>query len=318
MATSRNWTKLDAQVARSLQALESAAGRRILVAYAQALKDVSNEMAKLYTKVNTPDGKLTLAEMTKYNRNSTLEKNLSQIMNDNYKIVAGELRRLPAEMYNESFFRYGWAFDQNSGVSLSWGTVNQEAIKAISTNPLDLIAKNTLRVTTRNRIRTSITSGLIQGKTFPQMMKQIRSAMGNNAFEAMRIARTEAQRAQSEGTLANYQQAVSQGVRGRDVWDATLDGDTRSSHRILDGKKRPDKGFWTVLHNGELLKVIAPLTSGKASFDIQCRCRLRFEVEGYAPQLRRTRDAGIVPYVTYDEWKPNLNNKGKFKRPSRR
>jgi len=275
-------------------------------------------MSKLYAKVTTEGGKLTLAEMTKYNRFNSLDKDIARIMDKNYKIVAGELQRLPAEMYDEAYFRYGWAFDQNAGVSLSWGTVSEDQLAAISGNRLGLIAKDTLPVVTRNRIRTSISQGLIQGKSFPQMMRDVRGAMGNNAYEAMRIARTEAGRAAAEGTEAIYDRARENGINGNDIWDATLDGDTRPSHKALDGKPRPKSGVWSVFHNGSMVDAPRPLASGIASFDIMCRCRLRFQVEGYEPQLRRTRDAGLVPYVTYENWKPNLNNAGRFKRPSRR
>ncbi len=310
---SRSWNKLDIQVQTALNAIEGATERAILVAYAQALKDLRFQMSKLYEKVTTPDGKLTLAEMTKYNRYNTLDKKIAEIMGENYKIVVGEISRLPSEMYDAAYFRYGWAFDQNSGVSLSWGTISQDQLRAIASNPLDLIAKDTLPVVTRNKIRSSVTSGLLQGKTYPQMMRDIRAAMGNNAYQAMRIARTEGQRAAAEGTEAIYDRARENGIQGVDIWDATLDGDTRPSHQHLDGQPRPKSGVWTVLHNGEMVSAPRPLASGVASFDINCRCRLRFQVEGYEPQIRRTRDQGIIPYTTYDEWKPRLSN-GRYAR----
>jgi len=291
----------------------SASERRILIAYANSLKEIRNKMGRLYEKLKDPDGKLTLAEMTKYNRYNTLDKEITGIMNNNYKIVAGELKRIPPEMYDASYFRYGWAFDQNSQVSLTWGPVDEAAMKAVASNPLDLISKNTLAVTTRNRIRTSVHQGLLQGKSYTRMMRDIRAAMANNTYEAMRIARTEGQRAVSEGTMANYERAEKNGVSGYDVWDATLDGDTRPSHQTLDGKRRPASGLWTVMHNGELVSTPGPLMAGPASFVINCRCRLRYVVEGYEPRIRRTRDQGIIPYVSYSEWRPDLSKAGKYK-----
>jgi hypothetical protein len=312
---SRSWSRLDKQVQAALANLATRSERRILIAYAEALKAIRFKMGKLYDKLKDPDGKLTLAEMTKYNRYNALDKEISRIMRDNYRVVAGELKRLPPEMYNESFFRYGWAFDQNSGVSLTWGPVNQDALKAISENPLDLIARNTLATTTRNRIRRSVSQGLLQGKSYPRMMRDIRAAMGNNVYEAMRIARTEGQRAMSEATAAVYERAQRNGIEGTEVWDATLDGRTRPSHQALDGKPRPSSGYWTVLHEGELLSTSGPLMSGVPSFDIHCRCRLAFEVEGYSPQVRRSREDGVIPYTTYDEWDKNKNERGKFEPP---
>ena len=299
-----SWNSLDSQVQAALRKTMSASERRILVAYSQSLKEIRGKMGRLYEKLKDPDGKLTLAEMTKYNRYNSLDKEITGIMNKNYKIVVGELNRLSPEMYDEAYFRYGWAFDQHTQVALSWGVVDEATLKAIAENPLDLISKNTLATTTRNRIRTSVHQGLLQGKSYTRMMRDIKSVMANNTYEAMRIARTEGQRAVTEGTMANYEQAEKDGVEGVQVWDATLDGKTRPSHQRLDGQPRPASGYWTVMHNGELLSTTGPLMSGVASFDIHCRCRLRYEIDGYAPQLRRTRSEGVVPYVSYDEWRP--------------
>ena len=309
---SRRWADLDAQVQRALGALESQTERRILLAYAQSLKDIRTEMGRLYEKLKTPDGKLTLAEMTKYNRLNTLEGNITEIMRDSNKIVLKEIRRLGPEMYDASYFRYGWAFDQNSAVSLSWGTVQPDVLKAIADNPLDLIARDTLPTVTRNRIRTGIAQGLLQGKSFPTMMRDVRAAMSNNTFQAMRIVRTEGQRAQTEGTMALYERAFEQGARGREIWDATIDGRTRPSHKAFDGTPRPESGFWTVFHEGDLISTTGPLMSGVASFDISCRCRVRFEVEGYGPEIRRTRADGIIPYTSFSNWQANLNSRGRY------
>jgi len=307
-----NWDSLDKRVARALAQIQSAGEKRLLLAYAQALKEIRTKMSRLYQKVKTPDGKLTLAEMTKYNRYATLDKEISDLMRDTYKIAVGDIDRIAEEVYEASYFRYAWAFDQHAQVSLSWGLINRDAIAAATGNPLDLIAKNTLEPAMRNRIRTAITQGLIQGKSYPKMMREIMNAMGNNAYEAMRIARTEGQRAQSLGTEAIYDVARKNGIAGREIWDATLDGRTRPSHQALDGQARGEDGLWRVSHNGEMLETPGPVLSGVASFDINCRCRRRFEVEGFAPIIRRTRDGGIIPYTTYDDWRERLDDSGAY------
>jgi ribosomal protein S13 len=269
-------------------------------------------MSKLYERVVKDDGKLTLAQMTKYNRMTGLDKDLAQIMNRNYGIVVASTDRLAEELYDASYFRYGWAFDQNSGVSLTWGSIPEEALEAVSHNRMDLIAKNTLKITQRNRIRSAISQGLLQGKSFPQMSRDIKKAMASNAYQALRIARTEGARAQSDGTAAIYEKAISNGVRGKEIWDAVLETDDKRKHKPphqnLDGVPRPASGFWVL--GGH--KAARPLDFGIASYDIHCRCRLRFEVTGYAPQLRRTRDQGVIPYTTFADWKPGLSSRGKF------
>ena len=316
MPTSREWVDLDRQVSKKLTRIQGATERRILREYAVALKEVRNEMGRLYTKLKNPDGLLTLAEMTRYNRLNSLDKQIAGIMDSHYKIVVKELRRIPPDMYNESFFRYAWAFDQNSGVNLTWGTIPPEVIEEISSNPLDLISHGELRVTERNRIRRAISQGLLQGKSFPQMMTGVRAAMGNNASQAMRIARTEGQRSQNAATDTIYGKATDQGIEGGVIWDATLDDRTRQTHRDKDGETRAEDGLFAPLGGVRVPHPVHPaLPAGEA---INCRCRNRFQVEGYEPQLRRTRDQGVIPYTTFDNWKGNLNARGKFigKNPS--
>jgi hypothetical protein len=33
-----------------------------------------------------------------------------------------------------------------------------------------------------------------------------------------------------------------------------------------------------------------------------CRCGIRMDIEGYSPELRRSREQGIIPYQTYSDW----------------
>jgi hypothetical protein len=49
-------------------------------------------------------------------------------------------------------------------------------------------------------------------------------------------------------------------------------------------------------------KTAGPLRSGVAAEDINCRCRVRGQIEGYEPKVRRIRDEGVVPYETYQSW----------------
>ncbi len=304
---------MDAQVNNALLRIHAIEARRILQAYAQGLKEIRDVLGRLYEKAAGPDGKLTLAQMTRYNRLQTTNKEITRIMNQKYGIVVRSMDVLAEEIYNASYFRYAWAFDQNSGVALTWGSVNEDLLKAAAHNPLDLISKNTLSVATRNRIRTATIQGTLQGKSYPKMMQDIRKAMGINISQAMRIARTEGQRIQSQATEIIYDRAVRNGIRGDEIWDAVLEIDEKRMHKpkhqLLDGEPRGADGFWTLGGN----KTTGPLLFGIASYNINCRCRRRFQVEGFSPQIRRTRDSGIIPYTTYSDWRPGLSSRGKFK-----
>jgi len=45
-----------------------------------------------------------------------------------------------------------------------------------------------------------------------------------------------------------------------------------------------------------------PHRNGIAEQDINCRCDIRPEVEGYSPEVRRVRDEGLQPYQSFSTW----------------
>jgi SPP1 gp7 family putative phage head morphogenesis protein len=274
--------------------------REVLRNYAAALKKIRNDIAKLYERYSV-NGQLTYAEMSKYNRLTSLESQVADIMRPAFGKIDRLIDKVGPLEYEEAFYRAGWAIDQTTGVALKWGLLNDKAVKAAVANPLDLIAKTRLKQDGITKIRRAVTQGLIRGQSYPNMMKEIRGAINGNAYDAMRIVRTEGQRAQVQGQLANYEQARKIGVEVVDIWDATLDSRTRESHGKLDGVKAHYKDgvpYWYT----DVGEVTGPGTSGVASFDINCRCRIRGEIEGFAPEKRRI-DGEIQKYQTYDEWK---------------
>ena len=277
--------------------------RAVLLEYRAALDNIRTILSKLYEKAAAQGWELSKAEMTKYNRLTHLDKQITATLTRANSTVSKQIHRLTENQYNESFFRYAWAFDQQTGVALTWGVLSPEIITSAVENDLRFIALKRLRTDSLYKINRAVTQGLIRGASYPKMMNLIKGAINGTAYDALRIARTEGQRATALGSQAAYSTAAENGVEGAEIWDATLDGDTRPEHAALDQKKKDTE------HDGWYAPgigwVAGPLQSGVPGFDINCRCSVRYEVEGYAPQLRRTRDQGLIPYQTYDEWNKN-------------
>ena len=78
---------------------------------------------------------------------------------------------------------------------------------------------------TSKRIYEAIARGLSIGQSYPEMMKDLRAFVNKEDFEIMRILRTELHNAQEAGTAAGYERAQEQGIKGRPVWIAALDGE---------------------------------------------------------------------------------------------
>jgi len=248
---------------------------------------------------------LSKADMTRYARYSAMETNIIGKLDPAIKTSLNTIKRLSPEQYNAAFFRTAWTIDTATGLRLNWGIINTKAIRAAFaiTDPENKFMAEALKrysIEARRTIRIALNDGLAQGKSYYKMMKDIKGALNKTNYEAMRIIRTEGQGAISAGTADAYDRALDEGVVGEVKWSSTLDERTRDLHRSMDGKARDADGLFH-FPNGET----APYPGWEglsAENRINCRCGIRMDVEGYSPQLRRTREQGVIPYQTYSEW----------------
>lgn len=276
--------------------------REVTAALRKALREIRADVGVLYERYAGNDGILTYAEMTRYNRLATAEKQIVSELTTATTANLATIRRLHPDMYDASFFHYAWAIDQTTGLRLSYGRVNIDAIRENLASPMYHISMQRYGQTARINIRAALNNGLIRGQGYREMMRDLRHTMGVTRSNAMRIVRTEGQRAANAGTVAAYAQAEGEGVEGQTVWVATKDSETRDTHQAMDGRPREDDGMFH-LPDGDICEY--PLDASlSAANSINCRCTTRYEVVGYSPDLMRTRDGGLAPYQPYSEWRP--------------
>ena len=270
---------------------------------ADSLNQIYGEMTKLYDKYAV-NGKLTKAQMTAYNKYSTMEKNIIAKLDPALKANIKTIKKLLPDMYNESFFQHAWAMDMATGVSLSYGAVNTKALLAAMdiNNPKNIELVNALKnygPKAKMQIRSAILKNLSLGKSYKQMAKDLENSMNKIYSSGMTIARTEGQRAQNKGQDDAYTQAKAQGVEGNMVWSATLDMRTRPTHGAMDGVIKSKDG----MYHGAIGDAQYPCDPNlPAEESINCRCRERFEIDGYSPQLMRTREEGVLGYLPYEKY----------------
>ena len=300
MAT-RNLAKLQLQQLRAIQRIEDAYTRELFINYKAALDSIRVELSKVYEKY-AKSGALTYAEMSKFNRLDKLHSQLSDILGPTLSANGRLVEDLRKVQYQESFYRHAYAIDQSAGVSLRWGLLNPKTVAAAVNQPewrkiLDISIKDFKR-THYIRMDRIVTQGLIQGQSYDKMARSIKKGMDGLAGRAMTIARTEGGRSQTLGQVALYDEADDLGVKIRRIWDATLDKATRPEHGELDGVAADEDGVFHTVAGA----IMGPRLSGDPSFDCNCRCAVRPQIEGYEPKVRRVRDEGVQPYQTYTDW----------------
>jgi hypothetical protein len=304
-------SKLEQQALNTLMKNEAKYSKQIQQALLDALTSIYGEMTKIYDKYakvikagEVP--KLTKVEMTKYNKYSTMEAQILKTLDPALKANIKTIKKLLPEQFNQSFFQYAWAIDNATGLRLSWGMVNTKSLLGAFdiTNPKNIELQEALKnygPTAKKAIRSALLKNLSQGKSFAEMTKDIKLSVNKIYSSAITIARTEGMRAINTGQFYAYEKAREQGVNGIDVWSSTKDMKTRPDHRHADGQKRGEiyEGQFSV--GGE--KALYPHDPNlSAENAINCRCTLRMEIEGYEPQLMRTRDEGILPYQSYMDY----------------
>ena len=275
--------------------------KKILEVYVDARKAIRAEMGRLFERY-AKDGKLTYAEMTRYNRLAGTEKQINTILLKTYSYNGKMVKKLAEESYEASYFKKAWEIENKAKVSLKWGLFNPATITAAIENPLEYIALEGIKRNGLIGIQRTITQGLLRGDSYQKMSRAITKFFDTDARKFMTIARTEGQRAQVLGQQDLYKDAEEMGIETTWIWDATLDGATRPEHAALDGVPAEVDGDGEHYWNTAVGRVRGPLQSGDPAFDINCRCAVREEVVGYAPELRRIRDEGVKPYETFKEW----------------
>ena len=304
----RNLETLQKTIPTRLTRNERQIAREIIANYRAALAAVRAELSKVYERYADASGVLTHADMSRYNRLTTLERNiiaeLRPLVSDNTRL----LERNVVLQYEEAFYRHAWAFEQAVGVPMKWGILSPEQVRAAVANPLRYLAERDLANATINRIRRAVTQGIIRGSSLPAMMRDVRGAIGTTTYDAMRIARTEAHRARELGSWRATQEAYDNGVRMNKRWSATLSNRTRDTHASMDGQERK-----VIDRDGEIAlerpfqspsgaQTQRPGGFGVAAEDINCRCTTYDVIEGLEPELRRTSDRGVEPYQTFVQW----------------
>lgn len=156
----------------------------------------------------------------------------------------------------------------------------------------------------KKQISASVTSSILQGKSIPRIAKDLQTRMPEmNKASAIRTARTAVTGAQNAGRMDSYVAAEKMGIKVRKEWLATIDGRTRHSHAMLDGKVvDKDKKF----ENGCMFPGDP---NGPAEEVYNCRCTLIAAVDGVdtsdAKRRVRNPETGkneLVSDMTYQEW----------------
>lgn len=150
-------------------------------------------------------------------------------------------------------------------------------------------------------IQSSLMQSILQGESIPKIASRLAEKVGDSDRKAaIRNARTMMTGAQNAGRRDAYNRARDLGIEVEDYWIATMDMRTRHYHRMLDGQKADEDGYFHV----EGYKIRYPGDPEAEGFMIwNCRCTTRGVVKGLEPQARKYRSLKDIEGMSYEQWK---------------
>lgn len=245
--------------------------------YQAALKDIDDKVAQLLGRSDADMSNVIYQVGHQKALRSQIHGILEQLQAIEFQTISDFL----ADSYQQSFVGTMYSM-HNQGIPLIL-PIDKNLVKAVTTNSrLSEDLYTSLGVDIKklnNAVRAEISRGISAGLSYNEIARNIANASKAPRSRAATIVRTESHRIREESRNDARDMAKKKGADVVKQWDATLDGDTRKSHRKLDGQIREvDEPFEV---DGK--KAMYPGDFGRPEEDINCRCisltRARWELD---------------------------------------
>lgn len=293
-----NLNKSEEEINRLLNRRLKGADKEIAKRYANTLNEIRKELSKLYEKYEQ-NGKLTYAEMAKYDRLTNLIDEINRLLKTNYKNIRTIIYDVLGESYLDGYYLTAWAVETDTLSKLNYSTVKPQVVTAMIENPISgltlsqRLEKNRINIV--YTIQQEITQGLVKGETYGMMANRIKGALEGDAKKTMRIARTEGHRVVEASKQESAEHAHKNGVLMEKTWKSSNDRRVRDAHADLDGTTIPVDEDFVSKYGG---RGKAPGSLGTAKDDINCRCRISRRVVGI-----KKPDAKELENMSFERWK---------------
>lgn len=217
-------------------------------------------------------------------------------------IINGFMPDVFAVGYNYSLYQG----EITGGFQTSFTLYDRDTVtRLMSENPelLPVESKINIPVDMRwnvEQLSSAMTQSIMQGEAIEKIAERmISSVAGMNERTAIRNARTATTSAENGGRYNGYRRLKSAGVDLTVEWQATLDGRTRHTHRLLDGQRRDvDKPF--EVDGQKILYAGDPYAPQGLVWN--CRCTMLCWVKGFEESLMLKAQTH-PDNMSYAEWK---------------
>ena len=241
--------------------------KKLTQEYQNALDDIDIKIRILESD------ELTQSRIYRVEYQKVLKKQVEAILEKLHADEYTTIQQFLSDSYTDAFV--GTAYDMHGqGVPLILPMDKNAAVKAITTDSMiseglyEALGVDTKKL--KKVISAEITRGIASGLPHSQIAKNIAIYAKAPLGRAKTIVRTESHRIQQASKLDAQNAAIKKGANVVKQWNSTLDGDTRPTHRKLDGKIVEVDEYFEI--DGK--KARYPGDFGDPAEDCNCRCQL--------------------------------------------
>ena len=241
--------------------------KQLTTQYQKALNDIDRKIRILQSD------ELTQSRIYRIEHQKVLKKQVEAVLEKLHADEYTTIQQFLTDSYTDAFV--GTAYDMHGqGVPLILPIDRNAAVKAVTTDSkiseglYESLGVDTKKL--KKSISSEITRGIASGMPHTDIAKNIARYAKVSLGRAKTIVRTESHRIQQASKLDAQNAAKAKGANVVKQWNSTLDGDTRKSHRKLDGQIRElDEPFEM---DGK--KAMHPGGFGDPAEDCNCRCQI--------------------------------------------
>ena len=265
-----SFRKLQLELFKYFEKLESEAERNIIRAYQGTLIDLKHILADTFEKYEE-DGVLTYAEMIRYGRLHKLNQHTASLEVKLYQTTTKAIEDTLTTTYKNAFNQTEDILKDTLGRKSLIGIIREDELQKALTSEISGL-KWAERMDLRKdqallKLRETLVQGLYNGESYKQMAERLNLAIGKDVPNAVRIMRVESHRVFSEAKKDRLDRI--QGVALFKEWITSGDEAVRSNHVPMNGVKVPYKQNFRLPNGNE---GFAPCQIGATADDCNCRC----------------------------------------------
>lgn len=317
---------------KKLKALENKIKREYSKATKEAQKKIIEYLERFaeddsVMRKKLSDGEITKKQYADWRADKLMATNDWQITADSLSSTFEKAREVAAEMmaghvkdiYALSHNYAEYEIEKDLKASLSFNLYDSDTVERLLVdNPKMLpnpgkkveadIKAGKIKRWNKKHIQSSMLQSILQGESLPMIAKRVSKAVGGmEQYVAIRSARTMTTTAESAGRVDRYKAVKEMGIEMQQMWIATLDLHTRSSHRHLDGERI---NVGETFSNG--LRYPGDL-NGRPEEVYNCRCTIGAVIPG--TDLDRLGIEGVqrnsrLGDMSYEDWKKEREKRG--------